>query len=243
MNQRLAAALLLIPMALSPMALTAQEAGGPAGPTRRRAPEPVVVSFTFDGGTLKEFVAAVRKDQPKANIVLATRANSAVIPPMILRDAGVEQALEGACMAAEADFQVRVKEFRGAGQPVYSIYAYAQPSPAGVTMVGPKPGDLHQRVLTLNDLTAQRASGMPSMKVETVLSALDLAMADENKPPRIRYHEDAGLLLVRGTYEQIEVIEQIIVTLSRDLDKQENRYIQRKQREEMERNRSTRKAK
>jgi hypothetical protein len=226
------------------MALSAQDAqAGPSGPSRRAGPEPVVVSFSFEGGTLKEFVAAVRKDQPKANIVLATRADSAVIPPMILRDAGVEQALEGACMAAEADFQVRVKEFRGAGQPVYSIYAYAQPQSGGVQMVGPKPGQLHQRVLTLNDLTAQRASGMKPMKVETVLSALDLAMADEKKPPRIRYHEDAGLLLVRGTYEQIEVVEQIIVTLSRDLDKQETRYVQRQQMEAVERAKKERKPK
>ncbi|MCK5942729.1 MAG: hypothetical protein KAI24_12205 [Planctomycetes bacterium] len=236
MTTRLAAAFLLIPMAL-PMTLSATlcaQADPAATVPSHRGPQPIVVSFAFEGGTMKQFVAAIRKDQPKANIVLATRASSAVVPPMVLRDAGVEQALEGACMAAEADFRVNVKEFRGAGQPVYSIYAIANQGRAGAAVSGHRPGDLHQRVLTLNDLTAERMSGMKPMKVETVLSAIELAMGDEDSPPRIRFHEDSGLLLVRGSYQQIEVVEQTIQTLGRDLDKREQRFVQRRQREQME---------
>ena len=217
------------------MALSAQNAqGGPAGPSRRRAPEPVVVSLSFEGGSLKEFVAAVRKEQPKANIVLSQRAYDALIPPMVMRDAGVEQALEGACMAADANFQVRVKEFRGAGQPVYSIYAISQPQMGGVQAVGPKPGEMARRVLSISDLISPRASGMPAMKVETVLSALELTTSGEKEPPRIRYHEDSGLVLLRGSLDQIHVVEEAILTMGVDLDKRELRYREIQRRKEIE---------
>ena len=235
MNTKLAAALLLIPMALA-----AQEANTPAKKSRRAVSPPVVVTLKFAGGTMAEFVAAVREDQARANIVLATGARDASVPPMVLKSAGLEQALEGACMAAEADFDVRVKEFRGAGEPVYSIIAYKNKGPTA--MAGVNPNSTQQRVFSLNDLTAERASGMKSLPVATILSAIELSMSDEKVAPRIRYHEDSGLLLVRGTYSQTQVIDQTLGTLVSDQVKQEQRYMQSQSRKAFEKGQRERQA-
>lgn len=226
MNMKLVSALLLLPISL-----VAQDDPAKPTPAKRAVPEIVVVSLQFGGGTLAEFVAAVRQDQPKANVVLANAARQAVVPPMVLMNAGLEQALAGACMAAEADFDVRVQEFRGAGEPVYSIVANKRPGPTN-SVAGVNPNLIQQRVFSLNDLTAERASGLQSMRVATILSAIELSFSEEKIPPSIRFHEDSGLLLVRGFYSQAEVVEQTLAILGKDLAKQDARYAERKYLEE-----------
>jgi len=232
MNTKLTALLLLIPMAMTSASAVAQATT--QSQPRRAAKAPVTVSLEFPGGTIAEFVAAVRGGQPKANIVLSTKARDAKVPPMVLKSAGLEQALEGACMAAEADYDVRVKEFRGAGEPVYSIVAQQRHNPGVVQGAGYT--DVTQRVFSVNSLIAERMSGMEPLRITTILSAIELAMSDEKKPPRIRFHEDSGLLLVRGTHGQTSVVEQALSTLNRDLMEREQRYMQFKQRDSIRKN-------
>lgn len=230
MNKILATTLLLLAMPASLLAQDAQT-GGPSGPAKkakRPSGYPVVVTMQFDGGTMAEFVAAIRSDEEEANIVLATKARGALVPPMVLKNAGLEQALEGACMAAEADYQVRVKEFRGAGQPVFSITAYQGQKPTRKAQAGRGIDDLTQRVFSLGELTAQRLSGVKSVKVETILSALNMALSDAKVSPRIRYHEDSGLLLVRGSFGQVTVVEQLLSVMGKDLRMREQRHFERR---------------
>lgn len=228
MNTKLTTLLLLVPLAMTSVSAVAQDARAQAKP-RAVVKAPVVVSLEFPGGTIAEFVAAVRGGQPKANIVLSTKARDAKVPAMVLKSAGLEQALEGACMAAEADYDVRVKEFRGGGEPVYSIVAQKRHNPGVVQGVAYQ--EIAQRVFSVNTLVAERMSGMKPMRISTILSAIELAMSDEEKPPRIRFHEDSGLLLVRGTHGQTSVVEQALSTLNRDLLERERRYQEFQQRD------------
>lgn len=221
MNTKLTALLLLAPLALSTVSAVAQDVPSSVA-QRRAAPTAVTVSLKFAGGTMAEFVAAVREDQSKANIVLATQARNAQVPAMVLKSAGLEQALEGACMAAAADYDVRVKEFRGTGEPVYSIVAQKRHSNTAEQVL-PADHDSQQWVSSLNELTSERVSGIKAMDVATILSAIELALSDEKKAPSLRFHKDSGLLLVRGSREQISVVDLVLGTLSRDMDQQERR--------------------
>jgi hypothetical protein len=228
MNRPLAA-LLLSSLALAlPRQLAAQEA--PAAPPQAAAtPADQMVTMQFPGGTLAEFVAAVRQAQPKANVVLATSAGGATVPPLLLKNAGIEQALEGAAMAAEADFEVRVKEFKGVGWPVYSIVAYERPAAAATAVGAVAPKGPIQHVFALNELTGKQPFDVEPFSVATILGALKLAIEDERNPPNVRYHEDSGLLLVRGTREQLQVVELLLSTMRRDIGERMQRAQQLEQ--------------
>jgi hypothetical protein len=91
----------------------------------------VVLTATFGGGTMAEFVAVLRAAEPRANVLVAAAAAQAKLPRIELRGAGLDQALEGACAVAEADFQVRSVQFPGQGEPVFSIVAGAAPEASG----------------------------------------------------------------------------------------------------------------
>lgn len=221
MNTKSIVLLLLAPLALSTESVVAQSV--PDAAVAKPVVGPAVVSLNFAGGTLAEFVDAVRKDQSRANIVLATQARDAQVPAIVLKSAGLEQALEGACMAAAADYDVRVKEFRGFGEPVYSITAVQRPASRQGAPRRALATAIEQVVFSTSSLTIEREKGMKPLEVATILSTIELAMADEQKAPRIRFHEDSGLLLVRGSRAQTGVAEQVLRTLEKDLDRRESR--------------------
>lgn len=219
------AALLLSSLSLAlPRPLSAQEVP-PAAVPAQATPTPVdqTVTMQFAGGTLAEFVAAVQKAQPKANIVLATSAGGAKVPALELKNAGLEQALEGAAMAADAAFEVRVREFRGVGWPVYSIVANVRPRTVNA---GPQGADAQEpvaSVYSLNELTGKQPFDVEPFSVKTILGALRLATEEGRDPPNIRYHEDSGLLLARGTRAQLQGVERLLSTMRRDLEERGNR--------------------
>jgi hypothetical protein len=205
------------------LCLPAQEAQAPTPGPRPPKRDPVVVTMAFAGGTLAQFVAAVRAVEPNANIVMATRAAEALVPRMELRGAGLEQALESACMIAEGPVEVRVKDSGGAGQPVYTIQASErrQPKVAGA----PAEAEVVQRVFTLNQLTMPRGFGLgiEPLGVETILSAVELVTTADGKAPLLRFHKDSGLLLVRGTVEQVSNASEALAVMANDLDAREQR--------------------
>lgn len=192
--------------------------GGAGGGVIRRSHSELTVSVKFRGGTMAKFVEALRDEQPKANVVLAELAAKTQVPAMELKGAGIEQALEAAAAAASADdedIDVRVMEFKGEGEPVFSIVAKTRPRqmPAGFV---PGAADRVLRVLSLNELIGAQVNGVDAVPVKTILSALELAVQDEDDAPRIRFHEDSGLLLVRGTHQQTAVLQEVLQTLQRD---------------------------
>ena len=213
---RAPAALLLLSLCLP-----AQEAerGGPSGPARSDSQE-AVITLSFPGGTMAEFVQAVRTIEPTANIVMASLATDAVLPPIDVRSASLDQVLDCACTVAEGGIEVAVKRFKGPGRSVFTILGRLPRTNRGTTVdqAGNAEEAIVQRVFSLNDLTRPRAGGMPAaMPVETVISAVELASTVGGSVPLLRYHSESGLLLVRGTHEQVGYAVEALQVLRDDL--------------------------
>lgn len=203
--------------ALTALPIVAQEA--------KEAPaRPVVVTATFPGGTMEEFVAVLRANEARANIIVAAAAAEAKLPRIELRGAGLDQALEGACAVAQAEFQVRSVQFPGQGEPVFSIVAVAAPRPAGAAGAGAGAGaasaakpDMSTQVFSLNRLTdGDPRSGLAGLNVDTILSAIAASSGDEAKPADLRFHRESGLLFVRGSRAQLSLVKDLLTNLERD---------------------------
>ena len=203
----------------------APQNAGPSGPQNQgevgpgRLKRESVVTLAFPGGTLATLVTALRAAEPNnTNIVVAPRAADALIPPMDLRGAGVEQALQSACMVAEGPIEISVKESNGI-RPLYTIIArdrrQQQQQPG---FPGQDPDEVFQRVFSLNHLTTRGDvnSGVEALAVETILSAVELATTADGKAPLMRYHKDSGILLVRGTQQQVQRASEVLAVLADD---------------------------
>lgn len=200
-------------------ALPAQDATAPnSQPASPRAAVQVrTVSLTFAGGTMAQFVTVIRDGVAKANIVVAPEASDVRLPAIELRDAGLDQALEAACAVASADFDVRVREHKGHGEPVYSIVTQPSSSrPATKPKAqAPSTATMVRSLARLVDPRFQ-PPGVPALSAETVLSAIEVPHEYDANPPQLRFHKDSNLLFVRGTQAQWLLVEQVIETMLED---------------------------
>jgi hypothetical protein len=189
-------------------------------PAAKAAAPGVTVTLSFSGGPLADFVAQIRQKEPRVNIVMADGAANAMLPQMELRGAGIDQALESACAVATSDQTIRVKDYRGTGEPVYTIVAVSPPRT-------PVTDREHTRteVHGLMRLTADNPQNV-TIAATTVLSAVEAAIG-EPKLATLRLHRESGLMIVRGTGEQLEVVDKVLMSLERDLADRRARLQQR----------------
>lgn len=216
----------------SALPLLAQEPDAARPAAAKARPEPVLVTMKFAGGTLAEFCDHIRATEPRVNIVLAPLAATAKLPVMDLRGAGLEQALESACMVAESTAVIRIKDFRGPGEPVFTITATESaksvggmaPSgqPDGTAPVGQVRAEKTE-VFSLNRLLDPKDGS--GFAVTTVLSAIETATGGEQGLAAMRFHKESGLLIVRGRGDQLALVRDVLANLDRDVmdrRKQEN---------------------
>jgi hypothetical protein len=179
------------------------------------------VTVSFSGGTLADFVAAVRGAGNGLNILAPSEASKVgPLPAITLVNAPVSSALEAVTTIVDRSrFDVVVHTMRNGppNQTVYSVRVSVAPS------AEPRPLEPRQvKVFSLRGLTdspGKKAEGT-MLPTQTVLTAIDTGLAlatEEGDTPVLKYHTDSGLLFVRGTAAQLAVVAQTLEQLHNDL--------------------------
>lgn len=163
------------------------------------------LDLKFGGGTLAEYVAAIRKAAGDVNILIATpEARAIPVPEVELKSVSLGSALE--LLAEDVrtksgdELRVYVDHFgpqSADARPVFRIRVEpkSRPGPSGV------------HVWTLSGLLSDELSP------EAVLTAVETAvglLGDQFAPAEIRFHEATGLLIVSGRHEQLQAVDRVI---------------------------------
>ncbi|MFN0134359.1 MAG: hypothetical protein ACKVW3_17740 [Phycisphaerales bacterium] len=195
---------LAVSLTLAAAALGQRPGLPPQQPERPAGP---VVSLRFPGGTVAEYVTALRvaSTSEPINITCSTEALSIRIPEVTLKDVSLESALRAAAFAAQENGQQRlyVEPFGGLNRT--DAFALALMPVRGRDAAD----DL--QVFSIRDLTE---SG--GVKIETVLTAVETALALTDtapSPATTKYHKDSGLLMIRGNMSQLNAADQVLKRL------------------------------
>lgn len=199
--------------------------GQPSGPVVRNVPPGggaggPVISVNFPGGKLSDYVQAIRRaspDQP-INIAVQQRAMDVQVPPISVRDVTVYTALSALGGVAEPGENSRIEI-----HPVGSQVGAPESNPAFVVSVerpmvmtpqGPMSSGVGRftRSISLREII-DGGKGGGGMAPEVILSAIEgIAQIerDDIEPALIKFHKDSGMLLIRGTQQQISAIEEVV---------------------------------
>lgn len=161
------------------------------------------VTLNFKGGTVAEYLAALKQAAPRANVVFTAEVGGVPMPPVELRGANWHTAVqlvdEHTAWVDGVQTMVQVK--RVPGDPmIYRVSVHRSP---------PRVEAVRSRVWTVRALLDQ-------VKAPDLLSAIEaaLAMQQSETEPRVAFHEATGLIIAQALPAQIEVIEEVIVQLS-----------------------------
>jgi len=224
----------LVSLLLSASLAVAQPAPGRGRPDNAQ-PDPKAyspakqggtVTLKFPGGTVREYVDMVRKNAVDVyvNVSFTDSVEKLEMPSIEFTGVFVGTALEAVTqmVAPHAEQTVKVRELRGgSGIPGETLYILGLVSnnPLGTTP-GPK-----MVVFSLNDLIGPAwIAHQPNdgtIAAETILTAVETAARTaqaEAPPPDIRFHKESGMLLLRGSREQLEAAHEVFAHLHDDIN-------------------------
>lgn len=201
----------------------AQDASDPNRLTRAaeaRAAAPVrLLDVAFTGGTLAEFVDAVRAaaDPEPVNVVLLADAGALAIPSVTLRRVTAESAFRAVCSRSMA----RVDLLDSGGDPIITVetdpgwharQAAEQRATSG-RGAGRDADSASLRVYSVREFVDGA-----SVTYATVLDALKTALNADGPgaAAEVMHHEASGVLIVRGSNQQQNVAAQVLEAIRED---------------------------
>jgi hypothetical protein len=211
---RLLAAFLITSLAAQEPATTAVTAPAKPAPSDRQ------ISLQFQGGSLEQFVGAVRQKYPDVNIIVNELAHDVKVPAVTVVDVGIEAVLQAVAGAGSERYRLGLATQQTSGNPVYSIGIL----PLGQAALGGAAQATRSevRVLSLRKLTEKHPFDPKAHPIAlapaVILSAIEHGSKGMLEAPKMRFHEDTGLLFVQGAQQQQELVRQVLQNLEKDQD-------------------------
>jgi len=174
-----------------------------------------IVSIDFPGGSVAEYIAALKSRNPSINVVIDTDAGKVGLPPVSLKEASVATAVGLIAQAASQRDSLHItvaqppskrapQPSRRGGRPGHG------PDEVGnevylVKML--RRHNLETRVYSLKDVTDEGG-------VEKVLAAVDEALGLDASAAKtkstVKYNAGTSLLFVHGTQGDTAIVEQLL---------------------------------
>ncbi|MCL4221915.1 MAG: hypothetical protein KJZ65_11175 [Phycisphaerales bacterium] len=189
------------------------------------ASEPELVNIDFAGGTLGEFVKAMRQAAAPAqvNVILRGGAEAIGVPAVSLRNVTISSALDAICPSDQAS----INSVQKSGAPIHVIEGRRRlpPSPdVGGEFVRPYQGvytDAAASVPSILRIYSVRDILSGDIQLSAIMDAAKTALGvqREQPQPELLFHEDSGVLIVRGTDAQHGIVSELLKTLERDAER------------------------
>jgi len=173
--------------------------------------ETQVVTVNFEGGSVKEYVEAIKKVAPSANIVVMACADRVDMPAVQLTKVSLSTALQlldgRSTQSAQGYTELHVQYNEGdeEGQGIWAIDCQ--------TSLRDPFGGRGYRIWSVKDMVGegQKTTINDVMSVvDSALSMVDEGEAEAGTPPQVKFHEATGLIIAKGTDAQLGVIEEVL---------------------------------
>lgn len=159
---------------------------------------PPTFSVEFPGGSVAQYIDAIRAAYPEANIVGVQGLEHVTVPGITLREVSLEGALRPLTVVA------RTVDGRSADLGVFFMNGVASIAIPERSLPEPP------RTLVLSG-ESLRETGLPMPQIHEVFqTALSIFPGPQ---PDARFHEGTGIVVVRGTPEQLRTVEEVIEKL------------------------------
>lgn len=159
-------------------------------------------TFSFPGGTLKDYVDLVKEKSPNIQILLAPEIEGLKVGAAEFKRVSASALLQMVPQLVHGHVELQTSGLGGGGFAGHDNVIWQISPPPYITQV----------FSVLNVLTGKPVEDA----MKSLVSAIEATSAiGSNSTPevKIKLHADTGLLLVAGTQEQIRIVQQVVSQL------------------------------